>query len=104
MFITIWSKFYKMRIDEIPQYASDGIGRLKRRYLSGEWHEVYSLVEFISEEFKHLPFISYFEEEVNQTLTREMSGYRLISKNIVPIISGQEIESIETAVKNPQFN
>jgi len=95
MFIKLWTEFFNQKIDEIPSKTKQGVDYIKERFLKFEWFEVYDIVEFIIE----LTDEKLFVYAINSILEENLSGYRVISKEIVPIISEQEIESIESALQ-----
>lgn len=87
-------------------------------YFQMQWFEVYNLLEFIAQDFLQdekihfmdnlsggtgiLPSASEFEQEVNEILERELSGYRFIQKQIVPISNEIETSVIKEALKQSE--
>lgn len=69
---------------------------------STPWYRKLDLVEFISEKLSSLNKSKYeqFVEEINEQFERLKFGYRLISGNVVDIVSEDEIKSIQTAIDN----
>lgn len=91
-------------------------------FFRSQWYEVYDFIEFIvhvcnPETNNHLKgenrlysrdFINYkdfdFNNKCNKILEQELSGYRIIDNQIVPITSDIEIESINKALLKIQIN
>lgn len=98
----IWCDFYKERLDEMPQFASDFYKTIKGRYYNSEWHEVYDLIQFLADTDLHYnsDINTEFINECNIILERELSGYRFISNQLSPISSEIEIKSIEDILNN----
>ncbi len=93
----IWMNFLKEPRDEIPDECCLIYDALKDRYFDFEWHEVYSFLEFV---VAHDPNLSgeEFGPFCNSILEREMSAYRFVGKQIVPITDQVEIDAIEEAL------
>ena len=102
LFISLWLLYFKKPIDTIPLHYSGydgGLYILREYYFEAEWNEVYDFVEFIS---IHSPENSrnVFIAQCNDFLERENSGYRFVDGKIIEITSAEEINEIETAIKN----
>lgn len=99
----IWTEFFTNPIDELPSgsygsYISQNNKYLKKWYYSTEWYNIYNLVEFITffdSQINRTKFI----EKCNNSLEKEMSGFRIVDKIVVQITSEEEIEEIESALK-----
>lgn len=101
----IWKEFFNLPIDEIPRYGSvtevyvEGfIEYLKQWFFQANWYEIYDLIEFFAvlDSLLHVGFL----KKCNSALEKEVSGYRIVSKNVVSITSQEEIEAIEGAIYN----
>ena len=93
IFDLLWTEFFNLKYDEIPAKTQDGVIYIKNWFFQCHWTNVYDFVEFV---------ILYsdkeiFKELVNHILEKHLSGYRVISGEIAPISSEQEIEAIESA-------
>ena len=102
----LWARFFKKPIDSRPEYrGSIDVGstlqHIRDYFFGCEWHEVYSLMEFVVDHFdrSHPKLPGY----VNSLLTAEMSGYRFIGTQLSPITSAQEVEALELALGDNQF-
>jgi len=104
--ISLYDNFFKDRIEvneEVWSYIKDD---LEDKYFDLEWYEIYNLIEFLA---KSSNFDSAYSEiigasldvnksnvqKINQILEEEMSGYRLVSTYMIPIIDEIEIKEIE---------
>ena len=97
----LWGNFLKRPIDKMPSLYNDALSIPRDIIDSGQWYEVYDLIEFAVE---HLPspLGHQLETELNPVLERELSGYRFIGGNFSPITNQLEIESIESALNGQE--
>jgi AbiJ-like protein len=96
IFKKMWVDFWGDRIDEKPHY-NDMYSYIKECFFQSKWFEKYDFIEFLS------TFDSVrigFTEKCNEALKKEMSGYRIIDKQVVQITSEEEIVEIEEALLN----
>lgn len=103
LLIRIWINFFKKRLDEMPNTFQSFNGKLKKYFFETEWYNVYDLIEFLPNNYKH----SYvtgtnenFIETCNIVLENELSAYRFVDFMITEISSDIEIKSIEEALEN----
>ncbi|MDD3945149.1 MAG: hypothetical protein PHS38_10595 [Bacteroidales bacterium] len=101
----IWEEFFELRTDEIPLYSNGEIDPyrviyyIKNWFFKSEWYEKYDFIEFLG-------FIdstenrTEFTENCNNTLKRELAGYRLVENKIMQITAEEEIVEIENAINN----
>ena len=99
--INIWSKFFKLRIDEINEYCHQFINNMKNFIATDEWHRVYSFLEFLVPDLSNRSVVI---EELNKAFEAENSGYRFINYIIAPISNETEIKEIKEASENPLDN
>lgn len=103
----IASEFLKVPLDKVPLY--EGMPYMTKEWLREiyfplRWYEKYNLLEFVADNAHRIPhrFLKPTKESIqewaNQILEREMSGYRFIQGELVPISSQAEVEAIEQAV------
>lgn len=107
----LWIAFFKKPIDQIPPYASLKLDVIRKFFFGCEWYEVYDFLEFVvgmvSDEVgkgkdrinKRLVAIY----GLNKILEQELAGYRFVDEVIVDITSEQEIEMLEEALQDSQF-
>ncbi|MGD1007948.1 MAG: hypothetical protein ABR980_12050 [Ignavibacteriaceae bacterium] len=96
--------YYKLSIDKLPRDSGSCRIELRERFYKCEWFEVYNFLEFTMKNQESLLGIVNatinFEEDLNKILSIELSGYRSINYEIVPIIEEAEIISIRDAMTN----
>jgi hypothetical protein len=90
----LWRDFYKQPVDGMPHY--DGISDIKEKYFISQWYEVYDLIEFLLEKVG-INEVKMLAHDLNQILEREMSAYRVVGSDIVPMTSTEEIDSVVEA-------
>ena len=95
--------FRKIPIDEIPTTDFYCREEIKSYYYSLSWYEIYDLVEFVSENHRSIYQHTKWNKERIQTVFNkifeaELSGYRFVSGQLVPISSPAETASIESAI------
>ncbi|MGC9385032.1 MAG: AbiJ-NTD4 domain-containing protein, partial [Kosmotogaceae bacterium] len=73
--------------------TQNGVLYIKDWFFQCPWTEVYDFVEFVILYTDNDDFTKY----INYILKKHLSGFRVISGEIVPISSEQEIEAIEFA-------
>ena len=97
---TIWTSYFKFRINKMPfnwrEYKEIIEAFIFER---AKWYEIYDLLEFIAKNI-HMSRFKRFKQKINLQLEKEMAGYRLVDKEITPIIHHEEIESIENAINH----
>ena len=96
-----WEDFSNKRIDEFPgtDYA---LNDLKIWFFKSKWYEVYDFIEF-SAKIENNYNLEYQDKlefifNCNLVLKEELSAFRVIDYQIVPISDDIEIESIEEAI------
>ncbi|MBA1276835.1 AbiJ-NTD4 domain-containing protein [Stutzerimonas stutzeri] len=95
--------FQKKTVDEIPPTDFYCREEIKSYFYSLPWYEVYDLVEFISENHKNIYQYSNWNKVkiqavFNKIFEAELSGYRFVSEQLVPISNSAETASIESAI------
>lgn len=96
---TIWFSFFKETIDSIPTFNQYLIDELRVRFFEFKWYEIYDFIEFIvknSGPFNTDEMINFF----NGVLKRELSGFRFVDKELIPITDENQIEQIQNAITN----
>ncbi|HWZ34514.1 MAG TPA: hypothetical protein VNW51_00060 [Mucilaginibacter sp.] len=100
----IWVEFLNLPLTSIPRSTYKVIDapiileEVRRWYVNAKWYEVYDFIEFIASEI-HLDAFSEIDQRLNQVLSREVSGYRIIEQRVVQITSEEEIATIEEALE-----
>ena len=88
----LWRDYFKRPIDGRPDTPRGVVAEIRAYFFSCEWHEVYSLLEFLARQNDS------FTSSANEILEREMSAYRFVGTQIVEITSEAEIDAIEEAM------
>lgn len=96
---SIWAGFLNWHLDQMPNGHHDVIREIKNFFFLCEWHEVLSLVEFISKIKKN----NEFNKIINIVLEKEFSAYRLIDYYIVEVYSEHEVEEINNVINNSPY-
>lgn len=103
----IWSNFCKLPLDEMQSieleaYRRMNLSKIKEKNFNSEWFSIYDFLEFIinhdfpynqhqyGQLLKNIPII----------LKQEASAYSLVNKQLIQLITEQEIQSIEEALEN----
>jgi flagellin-specific chaperone FliS len=104
----LWHYYFKHTVDNIPilslSYCYD---YTKAHFFSCEWFEVYDFLEFTLKfllEENVTDIAEVFKKACNEVLEEELSAYRFVGNIIAPIITDEEITTIEEALKNPLIN
>lgn len=107
--IRLWINYFNRAIDD--EFDIDIITHLvKEEFLKGEYNHVYDLLQFLPNNYLIQDYITdeqkiknnNFFLNCNKDLKKHLSAYRFINKEIVPITSEEEIESIESALNNQE--
>jgi len=92
----MWHYFFKLDFDTIPPTGDSFNSYLKKYFMECEWYEVYNLLEFL---YQELPDSNEeFKKYINNVLEEELSGYRIIGKEVTQITDKKEIKEIEEAL------
>ena len=106
--ITLWDRFFKKNIqyvDEHKYYPSMVVNEIKHLFFQLPWYEVYDFIEFFAqfsweEDFKE-DFKKQVLQDINQVLKEERASYRIVSNQVAPLTSEEEIKEIEKALSVP---
>jgi len=98
----IWHNFFKSPLDTMDNWFPDSYKVIRKYFFDCEWHEVYSFVEFIANNFPDAndAHNQKFMELCNSVLEEEVSAYRFVGGEITQITSEEEIKEIEQALEN----
>lgn len=92
--VNIWADCWKRPMDEWPGGCAYFLRDLKDWIMESRWNEVYDLVEFILDDYPSERLFS----ALNDALEKEMSGYRIVGKEVVPISDECELEALEESL------
>lgn len=94
---SIWMDYFKNPIDEFR--LRNISNKIKGYFFTCEWYNVYSLLEFVINNYEDYNVNQKFMQRCNIVLERELSGYRFIDGQITEITSEEEINEIEEAIE-----
>jgi Arc/MetJ-type ribon-helix-helix transcriptional regulator len=101
---TLYIEFFKWTMDRVPSSSYDVVNVLKKWFFDASWSEVYDfiehciLIEMKSDNYgreKARELISF----TNQFLITELSAYRVVAGQIVPLTNDSEIQSVNETVE-----
>ena len=94
--------FFKLPVDELPAYNIRRREWIKGKFYGLEWHQAYDFVEFIATYQGAREYTHFSKRQMHQIFNRlfeaELSGYRFLGGELVPISNGAEVEAIEAAI------
>lgn len=93
----IWVAHFKLKVNEMPSDWYDYREIIEDIVFNIKWYEIYDLLEFVAKNIHPTRFRKY-KEKINLQLEKEMAGYRLVNREITPITSSEEIQTIEDAI------
>ena len=96
---TVWRYFLKQRVDDLPPTWQLAWNEFRGRFFGLKWHEVYGLLEFIVGG----PIVRQlgFQEDCTRVLEEEMSAFRFVGTELLPITNPEEIAECEAAMRSP---
>ncbi len=97
----LWLNYFKVPLDDMP-IIWGGVKEFIRNYFfKCPWFEVYDFIEFVASNYRFDSQSKAFRTTCNGFLETELSGYRFVGEQIVPITSEEEIAEIEEALQVP---
>jgi hypothetical protein len=95
--------FFKLPVDELPAYNVRRREWLKARLFGMPWYEVYDYVEFVTDWYERSRDYPKFRRAqlqavFNRIFEEELSGYRFVGGELVPLSSPAEVAAIEGAL------
>jgi len=101
----LWEEYFKRRVDLRPQWGYEILSQIRNYFFDAEWYQVYDFCEFIIQEYSANRFFDSekLENDFNNVLERELSGYRILNDCFVPITSQQELDEVENASRAGEF-
>lgn len=88
-------------IYKYPQSAharNSNIEKLRDFLIDAEWYLIYDFVERYVGSFQEFAERNELEEEINQVLEEEKSGYRMLDGLITPITNKSELDSLKESM------
>ena len=99
LFVRLHLDYYKSPLDNLDDYYPNTYKETRTYFYKCKWNEVYSFIEFITNNHSCDETNKKFRSYSNTILKRELSAYRFVNNRIVEITSDEEIEEIERAIK-----
>jgi hypothetical protein len=96
----LWFNHFKKPIDSRPDNNKRILEFIRDYFFSCPWYKVYDFLEFTVSYYSQKPILT---EMLNSTLERELSGYRIISGQVIDITDKQEVNMLEEALRDTQF-
>lgn len=97
----LWKDYFKQPLDLIPYQSTSNVSGLREHFMQGDWYEPYNIVQFVYTNVLMPTNRPTFERDLKRVLQGELSGYRMINSELVPISDSNEIESIRQAMSEP---
>lgn len=92
--INVWADHWKNPMDEWPGGRPYFLQDLKEYIMESPWNRVYDLIEYVLDDYDS----NLLAEALNDALGREMSGYRIVGKELVPISDECELRTLEESL------
>jgi hypothetical protein len=96
----LWHKFYKLPIDEIPNYQYEIESKIRYVFFNSEWFEIYDFVEFLISVQSRPENKNSLINSLNTLLEKEFSGYRIITEKVAPISNSLEFNEVSEVLEN----
>jgi hypothetical protein len=93
----LWFHHFKRPLDTLSLRFNEVLVELRDYFFRCQWYEVYDFVQFVVQNYPYKTRDD-FVQACNNSLEREMSGFRLVGTEITPITDQEEIGAIEEAL------
>lgn len=95
--------FFKVPVDDLPPYNLKRRDWIRTRLYEMPWYEVYDYVEFVARWHDHGREGTTMRRDrihaiFNHIFEEELSGYRFVAGELVPISSPAEVAAVESAM------
>ena len=95
----LWLSFFKRPLDTLRDEWKEAYDILRKFFFGCDWYEVYDFIEFIAQNHPNEELNESFVRHCNSFLESEVSAYRFVNRQIVRIVSEEEIEAVEDALR-----
>lgn len=98
---SIWKHFFKLAVDKMPYRT--GITdvsyeaaweKIRYFFFSAQWYEIFDLIEFVLQ----LEHSDKLDNEINRILISELTSYRVVNKQIIPVSNQDELSSLSQSI------
>lgn len=95
--------FFKLPVDELPIYNNRRREWIKELFYGMQWYEVYDYAEFIADNHERVKKNTVMRRDriqsvFNRIFLEELSGYRFVAGELVPLSGPEEVAAIESAL------
>jgi hypothetical protein len=95
--------FFKLPVDELPIYNNRRREWIKNLFYGMQWYEVYDYAEFIADNHERVKRNTAMRRDrihkvLNHIFAEELSGYRFVAGELVPLSGPEEVAAIESAL------
>jgi hypothetical protein len=97
---TVWQDFFKLPLDRVPDHPERMVSSLRHYFFTCNWYGVYEFLEVAVSQYRRY---TDFHSAINAVLERELSGFRLVEGQFIPVTNQQEVEALEEAIKDERF-
>lgn len=95
----LWDEFFNARTDTIPEFGYQILKTVRATYDEYKWHRIYDFLEFSISEIPP-EYRNFIIAQIAPVLEREMSAFRLVNGQFVPITNERELAAINEAVNS----
>lgn len=99
LFRRLWNLYFKLPLDTLDNYFPKTYQDIRTQYFKWKYCEIYDFIEFIANYYPNEEINNFFMKICNEVLERELSAYRFVGGKITSITSEEEINVIESALK-----
>jgi hypothetical protein len=104
LYYDLWLYFFKWAIDDYPSSPYDNVLKYFRDWYFDDqttWYQKYDFVEF---NVQNIELDTSLSENLNSVLEDELSGYRFVEEQLIPIINEEQLKSIEIATHSERMS
>jgi hypothetical protein len=90
--LKLYHSFFKKPTDLVSSSYVETYNTIRKYFLTeAQWYDIYNLLEFAANNYENPNQVEGFISACNSILETELSGYRFIERQIVPMTSKNEI-------------
>ncbi len=93
----IWLRFFRYPLDTLQGYWPHDKKAIREWFFGAQWNRVYDLIEFIAQVLGKERQQNYIRD-ANDFLERELSAFRFVDDQLVPITSDGALKAVASAV------
>lgn len=101
----MWTELIGAPVDEMQGTPhSHFVALVKQIMLKDEFHQALDVVEFLVRFESVVKKTDTLKPRFNNVFTKNLVGYRIVDRDIVPVTDGAEVQEVETALQNVTTN